>query len=60
MKILDDEPGVAVDYCVLVEPGTFAELSDGATGRALLLVATKVGATRLIDNGRVDLGRAAR
>jgi pantoate--beta-alanine ligase len=60
MKILDDEPGVAVDYCVLVEPGTFAELSDGASGRALLLVATKVGATRLIDNGRVDLGRAAR
>jgi len=48
------EPGVEVDYCVLVDPGTFGELGQGATG-GLLLLAARVGTTRLIDNVRVAL-----
>jgi pantoate--beta-alanine ligase len=57
--VLAAEAGVEVDYCVLVDPATFAEAAPGAR-RGLLLVAAKVGATRLIDNGPVDLAEATR
>jgi pantoate--beta-alanine ligase len=50
-KILDDEPGVRVDYLAL----TGVDLGEPpAEGPARLLVAARVGATRLIDN--VPLG----
>ncbi len=54
-KILADEPGVQVDYLALTDP-----LLGPApvTGPARLLVAAKVGATRLIDNVPVTLGAA--
>jgi pantoate--beta-alanine ligase len=52
--VLDAQPGVDVDYCVLVDPATFAEVGPGATV-GLLLVAARVGTTRLIDNGRLQL-----
>jgi len=58
--VLDTEPGVLVDYCVLVDPETFAALPPGASGQGLLLVAAAVGTTRLIDNGVVDLVGSAR
>ncbi|MEU8815991.1 pantoate--beta-alanine ligase [Actinoplanes sp. NPDC048796] len=55
-KILEDEPGVRVDYLSL----TGADLGDApADGPARLLVAARVGATRLIDNVPLTLGRAA-
>jgi pantoate--beta-alanine ligase len=50
------EQEIDVDYCVLVDPESFAHLAPGAGGPGLLLVAAKVGATRLIDNAVVDLG----
>ncbi|GGQ43348.1 pantoate--beta-alanine ligase [Couchioplanes azureus] len=55
-KILDDEPGVQVDYLALTDP-----LLGPAptTGPARLLVAAKVGTTRLIDNVPLLLGEAA-
>lgn len=55
VEVLEAEPGVAVDYLVLVEPHTLEPLPDGG-GDALLAVAAKVGSTRLIDNATVRLG----
>jgi pantoate--beta-alanine ligase len=49
-------PPVQLDYLVLADPDSFAEVGAGHTGPAILLVAAKVGGTRLIDNVRVDVG----
>jgi len=46
----DQQPDVRLDYLVIVDPATFLPLEDDATGDALMLVAARVGATRLIDN----------
>ncbi|HEY0532763.1 MAG TPA: pantoate--beta-alanine ligase [Actinoplanes sp.] len=54
-KILDDEPGIRVDYLAL----TGADLGEPPVdGPARLLVAARVGATRLIDNVPLKLGKA--
>ena len=39
-----------VDYLTLVDPTTVEEVPATFAGSALLLVAARVGATRLIDN----------
>ena len=44
-----------VDYVALVDPATFAEVPDDAAGDALLLLAARVGTTRLIDNTALTL-----
>jgi pantoate--beta-alanine ligase len=49
-------PPVQLDYLVLADPDTFAEVHPGHQGPALLLVAAKVGTTRLIDNTLLQLG----
>jgi pantoate--beta-alanine ligase len=49
------KPPVELDYLVLVDPDTFAELRPDHKGHALLLVAAKVGGTRLIDNAALEL-----
>ncbi|MFI6298411.1 pantoate--beta-alanine ligase [Nonomuraea sp. NPDC050790] len=45
-----DGADLALDYLVLVDPATFAEVGESYTGEAILAVAAKVGGTRLIDN----------
>ncbi|GAA1089366.1 MULTISPECIES: pantoate--beta-alanine ligase [Streptomyces violaceusniger group] len=52
------EPPLVLDYLALVDPADFTEVSDGHTGEAVLAVAAKVGATRLIDNVRLWIGAA--
>ncbi|WP_394553080.1 pantoate--beta-alanine ligase [Agromyces sp. MMS24-JH15] len=47
---------VQPDYLVVVDPATFLPVGDDATGEAVVLVAARVGATRLIDNARITLG----
>jgi len=53
-----DDPPLVPDYLALVEPDTFTPVKPGYTGDALLLVAGKAGATRLIDNTPLILGNA--
>jgi pantoate--beta-alanine ligase len=50
------DPPLILDYLALVDPVSFTGVGDGHRGQALLLVAAKVGTTRLIDNAPVPLG----
>ncbi|MGW7005973.1 pantoate--beta-alanine ligase [Streptomyces sp. NPDC054933] len=54
--VLDASDGLAVDYLALVDPADFAEAAPGHTGPAVLAVAARVGATRLIDNLPLEFG----
>ncbi len=49
------EPPLVTDYLEFVDPVTFGSLDLAYQGDALLLVAAKVGTTRLIDNLPVTL-----
>jgi pantoate--beta-alanine ligase len=50
------DPPLVLDYLALVDPVTFTGVGAGYQGPALLLVAARAGATRLIDNTPVELG----
>lgn len=49
-SVLMGEPLVALDYLVVVNPTTFLPVDEGYRGKAIVLLAAKVGTTRLIDN----------
>ena len=49
-------PRVQLDYLALVDPVSFAEVGASYRGHATLLVAAKVGTTRLIDNASLQFG----
>jgi pantoate--beta-alanine ligase len=60
--ILDEaaraQPPLLLDYLALVDPSDFTEVGDDFTGEAVLAVAARVGATRLIDNLPLTFGAA--
>jgi pantoate--beta-alanine ligase len=56
--VLAAEQAVTVDYLVLVDPATLADVPGDFAGEALLAVAARVGTTRLIDNAPLTLGSA--
>ncbi|XVQ10412.1 pantoate--beta-alanine ligase [Spirillospora sp. CA-255316] len=59
-KAAHAEPPLALDYLVLVDPATFAEIGDDAhRGPAVLAVAGRVGTTHLIDNLPLRFGPSA-
>jgi pantoate--beta-alanine ligase len=47
---------VALDYLKIVNPHTFLPVDDGYRGPAVVIVAARLGTTRLIDNETVYLG----
>ncbi|MUN07700.1 pantoate--beta-alanine ligase [Agromyces luteolus] len=51
-----DHEAIELDYLVVVDPATFLPVDEGATGKATVLVAARVGGTRLIDNAGIVLG----
>ena len=51
-------PPVDLDYLALVDARSFAEVGLGFRGPATLLLAAKVGRTRLIDNISIEIGSA--
>lgn len=55
VDVLEARDGLVVDYVALVDPATLQDAGPRYRGEALLLVAARVGATRLIDNARVRL-----
>lgn len=54
-SVLAAGPGIVVDYVALVDPSTAQPVGAGHRGRALLVLAVRVGSTRLIDNMMLDL-----
>jgi pantoate--beta-alanine ligase len=44
------DPAVRLDYVALVNPNSFEPIDDSFSGQALMLIAARVGNTRLLDN----------
>src|SRR5262245_9552027 len=59
-QVLEDasraDPPLRLDYLALVDPETFAEVTEDYRGAAVLVVAAYVGGTRLIDNQPLTVG----
>ena len=53
---LAGEKHVALGYLAFVDPATFQPLPDDHRGLALVIIAARVGATRLIDNALMRIG----
>ena len=53
---VEAEPVVKLDYLAIVDQDTFLEAGADLHGPALMLIAARVGSTRLIDNARITLG----
>ncbi len=51
---LAQEPAIRLDYLALVDKFTFEPVPEDFVGSALLLIAARVGNTRLLDNQEID------
>lgn len=51
---LAQEPTIRLDYLALVDKFTFEPVPEDFVGVALLLIAARVGSTRLLDNQEID------
>ena len=54
-QVLATAPAVRLDYVALVDPANFEPIEAGFVGRALLIIAARVGNTRLIDNLSISI-----
>jgi pantoate--beta-alanine ligase len=54
--VLDEQSMLGLDYARLVDPATLDDVPDGFAGEALLVLAARVGTTRLIDNLPLHVG----
>ncbi|WP_250447754.1 pantoate--beta-alanine ligase [Actinotalea sp. C106] len=57
-RVLGAQAAVVVDYVALVDPVTAEDVATDHEGEAVLVLAARVGGTRLIDNARVTVGRS--
>ncbi len=55
LELLAATDGLDVDYVALVDPATAEDVPADLRGPALLALAARVGATRLIDNAVLDI-----
>ena len=53
--LIDSTPETKLDYVAVVDPEIFRPVNDDFRGKALAIVAAKVGDTRLIDNLELEL-----
>lgn len=53
--LIDSTPETKLDYIAVVDPEIFRPVNDDFRGKALAIVAAKVGDTRLIDNLEIEL-----
>ena len=52
-QVMAAVPEAKLDYLALVDQSTFAPVAEDFVGRALLLIAARVGTTRLLDNQEI-------
>ena len=56
VRVFEQYPLVRLDYLDLVDPAHFQSVSDDYRGPAIVIVAARVGTTRLIDTDDVHIG----
>jgi pantoate--beta-alanine ligase len=56
-QVMAANPSAKLDYLALVDQRTFAPVADGFVGPALMLIAARVGTTRLLDNQEILVGQ---
>jgi pantoate--beta-alanine ligase len=56
LAALAEQPDMLLDYASLVDPATLRDVPANFAGEALLVLAARVGTTRLIDNAPIMIG----
>lgn len=57
-RVIESQPLVRLDYLELVDPTTFLPVESNYVGAATVIVAAKVGTTRLIDTENLEIVHA--